>query len=66
MAQMGTHSHRAAQARENLAFRTTCGREMQAGRLVPGGAERPARRVSRYIGRTPGRRDGTWAAPIPA
>jgi len=47
---------------EHQSFLTTCGREVRAGRLVLGGAQRPVQRVSLEIGQRPGGRDGTWAA----
>jgi putative redox protein len=53
-------------APEHLVFRTTCGRDVQVGRLSLGAAERPAQRVSLDIGHSPGRQDGTWAALTPA
>jgi len=43
-------------------FRTTCGRQVRAGRLALGDVRRPARRVSLDIGQSPDGRDGTWAA----
>ena len=43
-------------------FRTTCGREVRAGRLALGGAGHPACRVSLDIGQAPDGHDGTWAA----
>ena len=63
---MRTQIYGAPQVRDHLAFRTTCGRRVQVGRLALGGAERPALRVSLDIGHTPGRPDGTWAALTPA
>ncbi len=51
---------------EHLGLRTTCGRDVQIGWLLLGGAERPVRRVSLAVGHTPGHRDGTWAALTPA
>ena len=47
---------------EQQSFLTTCGREVRAGRLVLGDAQRPVQRVSLEIGQRPGGRDGTWAA----
>jgi hypothetical protein len=63
---MGTQISGPPSAHEHLGFRTTCGREVQVGRLILGGTERPARRVSLDIGHSPGREDGTWAALTPA
>jgi putative redox protein len=56
----------APQAREQPAFRTTCGRDVRVGGLALGGPARPARRVSLGIGHAPGGDDGTWAALTPA
>ncbi len=56
----------APQAREQVAFRTKCGRDVRVGRLALGGSDRPARRVSLGIGHSPGGDDGTWAALTPA
>ncbi len=52
---------RASGAGPHLGFRTTCGREIQVGPLVLGGAPHPAQRVSLGISASPGTGDGTWA-----
>jgi putative redox protein len=56
----------ASQDHERRAFRTTCGRDVQVGRLALGAPDRPARRVSLGIGHSSGGDDGTWAALTPA
>jgi uncharacterized OsmC-like protein len=59
---MGTNAASTASGHGHQGFRTTCGREVRAGWLALGDAQRPARRVSLDIGRAPGGRDGAWAA----
>lgn len=51
---------------EHQTFRTTCGRQLQVGRLALASTERRTRRVSLDIGPSPGRQDGTRAALTPA
>jgi len=63
---MSTELSGTPSAHEHQGFRTTCGRDVQVGRLILGGTERPARRVSLDVGHSPGRQDGTWAALTPA
>lgn len=46
---------------DHISFRTTCGREIQVGHLVLGGAPHPAQRVSLGISTSSGTGDGTWA-----
>jgi hypothetical protein len=50
---------------EHLAFRTTCGRDVQVGQLALGDAERRSRRVALDIGGSPGHEDATWTALTP-
>jgi putative redox protein len=52
----------AASPPEHQGFRTTCGREVRAGRLALGDLRRPVGRVSLDIGQAPDGHDGTWAA----
>jgi hypothetical protein len=52
---------RASGADHHISFRTTCGREIQVGHLVLGGAPHPMQRVSLGISATSGTGDGTWA-----
>lgn len=63
---MRTQSSGPADAPDHLGFQTTCGRDVQVGRLALGSADRPARRVSLDIGHSAGSADGTWAALTPA
>jgi uncharacterized OsmC-like protein len=63
--QVSTHIH-GTQAADHQVVRTTCGREVQVGRLALGSAEQPARRVSLDVGHSPGHQDGAWAALTPA
>ena len=56
----------APQAREQPAFRTSCGRDVRVGRLALGGPDRRVGRVSLAIGHASGADDGTWAALTPA
>ncbi len=48
-------------ARHHVSFRTICGREIQVGHLILGGAPHPAQRVSLGISAPSGTGDGTWA-----
>src|SRR5260370_17863237 len=59
---MRTGGSRARTGYEHQGFRTTCGRDVRAGRLALGDLQRPVRRVSLEIGKSPGGPDGTWAA----
>ncbi len=52
----------AASPPEHQGFRTTCGRDVRAGRLALGDLRRPVGRVSLDIGQPPDGHDGTWAA----
>lgn len=52
---------RASGVSQHISFRTTCGREIQVGHLVLGGAPHPAQRVSLDISASSGTGDGTWA-----
>jgi putative redox protein len=62
-----THSYDAPQTREHLVFRTSCGRDLQIGRLAADGAQRPAQGVVRLgIDHAPNREDGTGVALTPA
>jgi hypothetical protein len=63
---MGTETSGPPSTHEHLGLQTTCGRHVQVGRLLLGGTDRPARRVSLDIGHSPGQQDGTWAALTPA
>lgn len=47
--------------RHHVSFRTTCGREIQVGHLILGGAPHPAQRVSLVVGAPSGTGDGIWA-----
>jgi hypothetical protein len=49
----------------HLSFRTTCGREIRIGHLIPGGGRHPARRVSLGISASSATGDGTWAGRTP-
>ncbi len=40
---MSIPRHGAASTHEHLGLRTSCGRDVAAGRLTPGGTEQPAR-----------------------
>ena len=59
---MGIQASDAGGAAGHQSFRTTCGRQVRAGRLALGDAGHPARRVSLDIGQAPDGHDGTWAA----
>ena len=59
---MSIQASSAASGCGHQGFRTTCGREVRAGRLALGDPGRPARRVSLDIGQAPDGHDGTWAA----
>lgn len=59
-------SSSAAAAREHVAVRTTCGRDVHVGLLALGGADRPVWRISLDVGRSLGRDDGAWAGLTPA
>jgi len=59
---MGIQASDADGADQHQGFRTTCGRQVRAGRLALGGTRHPARRVSLDIGQAPDGHDGTWAA----
>ena len=59
---MGIQASDAGGAAEHQGFRTTCGRQVRAGRLALGDTRHPARRVSLDIGQAPDGHDGTWAA----
>ena len=47
-------------ARYHVSFRTICGREIQVGHLILGGAPHPAQRVSLGISAPSGTGDGAW------
>ena len=59
---MGTQASAAGGADQHQGFRTTCGRQVRAGRLALGDTRHPARRVSLDIGQATDGHDGTWAA----
>jgi uncharacterized OsmC-like protein len=59
-------AHDRQQASTRTGFRTTCGRQVQVGRLDLGDTGQPAHRVSLDIGQLPGQEDGSWAALTPA
>ena len=59
---MGIQVSDADGAAEHQGFRTTCGRQVRAGRLALGSTRQPARRVSLDIGQAPDGHDSTWAA----
>jgi putative redox protein len=63
---MVTQAEHRQQTTGQAVFRTTCGRQVQVGRLDLGDAQRPAHRVSLDIGHLPGQDDGSWAALTPA
>ena len=48
-------------ARHHVSFRTTCGRKIQVGHLILGGAPHPAQRVSLGVSAPSETGDGTWA-----
>ncbi len=52
---------RASGAGHHISFRTTCGREIQVGHLVLGGAAHPAQRVSLGISASSGTGAGLTA-----
>jgi putative redox protein len=63
---MQTDTPNGAGTRDHASLRTTCGREVRVGRLALAAGERPARRVSLDIGKSPGQDDGIWAGLTPA
>lgn len=63
---MATQAYDQQQEPGRAGFTTTCGRQVQVGRLDLGDAQRPVHRVSLDIGHPPGQDDGSWAALTPA